>query len=548
MKKVYLMLVLNSLFTTLSAQSFEWAKREGRWAYDYGYGIASDMDGNVYVAGKYEGDSDFSGTTVVSAGNHDAFLAKYSSAGSLTWIRTAGGVNGDYAHSLATDGTNYIYVAGEVEGSGDIVSFPGSSITLTTVGDNDIYLAKYDMDGTLLWAKSAAGYGGEKALDVAYDTAGNVYICGYYTDPVMFNSSNSIAGMGLHDMFLAKYDANGNLDWVKHAGGPGRDEALSVACDQAGNVYVGGMHKDSAVFESVVLASPNGHLNAFIAKYASDGTMSWVKSYGEDYDDVVWSLAVDNSGDLLASGEFIGYVLFDATALTSVGACDVFVTKLDGSGNVVWAKQAGGMLVDRARGLGTDGTNVYITGQYGSTANFGSYPLVSADSSDVFMASLNSSGDFRWATSVGGVADSVETLGYESGIAISADASGYVYATGSVLDGGVFGSTTYDEYGRADIFVAKLAQVGAGVNVQEIASGAGIYPNPATSMITLQLDAQQYGQAEVCIYNAMGQCVYTHKNTGSSKLEIDLTAKERGMYFLQLRTASSIHQQKIILQ
>jgi hypothetical protein len=548
MKKIYLLVLLNAIIYNISAQSFSWAKREGLWAYDYGYGIVNDAAGNVYVAGKYEEDAIFSSTTLTCAGNHDMFLVRYSPTGTIDWVRTGGGVLGDYAHALAIDASDNLLVAGEIEGYGDVISFPGSSITLTSVGDNDILLAKYDNSGNLLWAKSEGYYLSEKALGVCADPSGNIYICGYFTDTTKINGVTYISNGG-HDVFLAKYNASGVFQWVRKAGGPGRDEGLSVKCDASGNVYMCGMHSAGAVFDTQTLSAGGtsyADLDIFIVKYDPAGNMLWVKSPGSDYDDVAWSMVMDNAGTIYIAGEYNAYAVFDSYALTTSGNADIFVAAYDAAGTTLWAKTAGGPLIDRARGLGTDGTNLYITGQFGNTATFGGNTISAPDSSDVFMASLNNSGNFIWATSVGGMADSVETLGYESGNAITAQSTGNVYATGAVLDGGTFGSTTFTKYGRTDVFVAKLIAAGVGIAEAENAGDLQVYPNPSTGMLTItakDLDPQN----ELSIYNYLGQEVYTRSNV-QALTTVDLSGRDKGLYFLKMSTPKGIYKTEIIVQ
>src|ERR1700746_2930812 len=107
MKKIYLLILLGLGFNNIRSQTFSWAKDEGLYAYDYGLGIVTDNSGNVYVAGKYEQNANFSGTILPCNNcNHNIYVAKYSSSGSLTWIQTAGGTLGDYAHAIASDGNN----------------------------------------------------------------------------------------------------------------------------------------------------------------------------------------------------------------------------------------------------------------------------------------------------------------------------------------------------------------------------------------------------------------------------------------------------------
>src|ERR1700752_1042385 len=113
MKKIYLAVALTSVLAS-QAQNFNWAKDDGLYAYDYGYGITTDNSGNVYVAGKYEEHAFFSPDSLPNQGNHDIYLAKYNSSGVLSWVKTAGGEQGDYAHAVACD-NNFVYVAGEIQ-------------------------------------------------------------------------------------------------------------------------------------------------------------------------------------------------------------------------------------------------------------------------------------------------------------------------------------------------------------------------------------------------------------------------------------------------
>jgi hypothetical protein len=550
MRKVYLAVLLNIIFINLDAQNFDWAKREGKYAYDYGYGIATDNSGNVYVAGKYEQDAIFSGTIVPCAGNHDIYLAKYTSSGALTWIQTGGGILGDYAHALACDGSSYVYIAGEIEGTGSVVNFTGSTISLTSVGDNDVCVAKYDLNGNLIWAKSEGSYESEKALGVAYDASGNVYTCGYFTDSTRFGGT-AITGNGYHDIFIAKYDANGNRQWMKHAGGPGRDEALSIKCNSAGEIYICGMYSDGAVFGSTTLNTPTTatgqYLNAFLAKYSSDGTMQWVESAGGDYDDVGWSITIDNSQKVYMTGEFHAYALFDSYALTTNGHGDVFVAAYDASGNAQWAVGAGGTLSDRARGIGTDGNNLYITGQFGSSVNFGSSTVIAMDSSDIFMAGLDNTGAFLWSKSVSGPADPYEPLGYESGNAICADGPNSIYATGALLNGGTFGVFTFNDYDRTDVFITKLNML-VGVDEQEAENLITAYPNPSNGHFDIDLSALQATSAEIKVYNYLGETVSLKKQKASSLINVDISTQDKGIYVVELQTDKKVYRKKIILQ
>jgi hypothetical protein len=542
-------MLLNVLFINLHAQTFDWAKREGLWAYDYGYGITTDNAGNVYVAGKYEENANFSNTILPCQGNHDIYLVKYDAGGALQWVTTAGGSLGDYAEGVTTDGSSYVCIAGEIEGVNNPVYFQNSNITLTSKALNDIFVAKYDLSGNLLWANEAGWYQNDKALSVTHDNAGNIYICGYFNDTAKFGANTFVYGYGGNDIFVAKYDANGNFQWVQKAGGPSRDEAKSIVCDASGNVYITGMFIGTATFGSQQVSAPNGYMDTYLAKYSPSGVLQWVKNAGGAYDDVGWCLAIDNSGRIYMTGEFNAYATFDNIALTTSGNADAYVACYDQNGNVQWAKDAGGTLIDRARGIGTDGTDLYITGQFGSTASFGGHTVVAADSSDIFIAKINSSGNFIWAMSVGGTPDSIETLGYECGNAICAEANGYVFATGSILDNAVFGTTTVTTYDRTDMFVTRVSQASVGIPRYDDNASINIYPNPGTGHFIVDLGDAQDKNVQLTILDELGRVVDQQKVQARAQMNVDITSHDKGIYLVELRDEEQvIARRKIVLQ
>ncbi|MES2568124.1 MAG: T9SS type A sorting domain-containing protein [Bacteroidota bacterium] len=545
MKKIYLIILLAGIFKFNFAQSFEWAKDEGRYAYDYGYGITTDNNGNVYVTGKYEDNAIFSGVTLPCQGNHDIYLAQYSPSGTLNWIKTGGGFNGDYAHAIATNKTSNVYITGEVEDGNAIISFPGSTVTLNPAGDNDIFIAAYDLSGNLQWARTDGYYYNEKALGMALDNTGNIVICGYYYDTTRF-AGIIIPSKGLQDMFVAKYTATGDLLWMKHAGGPGRDEGKSVECDASGNIYVCGMYSDGAIFGSTTYTTANTPFGKFydgyVAKYDPNGTLLWVKSIVGDYDDVAWSITKDNNNKIYVSGEFSGAKFDGSTDVWPNGYADAFVVSYDQNGNYQWVSHGGGPVADRARGIGSDGTTIFMTGQFGLNSNFGTASVTAADSSDIFISALDNMGNFLWTKTVGGIADTFEVNGYESGIAICAQ-TGFVYTTGAILDGGSFDGNNLLSYKRTDAFIAKLSVT---VSLDELLSDHKftVFPNPNTGMFSIK--SNEYEDTQISVSNSLGETCYCGILSGKETI-IDLTQFKSGIYFLKITTQMRSSCQKIII-
>lgn len=568
MKRLCFLMLLNVSFTGIQAQTVAWAKKGGLWAYDYGYGIANDNYGNLYVAGKYEKNAKFNDVTLPCEGNHDMFVAQYSPAGNLNWIRTAGGPSGDYAHALACVG-NFVYAAGEIEGSGNTIKFPGSSVTLKCKGANDVMFAKYSLNGTLVWARRAGGYNSEKVLGITADQSGNVFICGYYKYSTLFETT-SLPGAGKEDIFIAKYDPNGTLLWVKNAGGSGRDEAKSIQCDASGNVYITGLYSNGCKFESQTLTALN--YDVFIAKYSSNGSLVWVKKGGGKYNDVGWSLALDIYGNMYVGGEFNSSSNFGGLTINTTGSSDIFVAKYDLNGNIKWIRKAGGSLSDRARGIACSGSNVYITGQFGKTAYFGPYTKTAVDSSDIFVASLDNSGNFKWVTTASGQADKYEEKGYESGNAICAEPSGNVYATGSMLNGATFGSTTLSAYSRTDVFIVKILSASTRSEdemlvqdnsndsviaeeqpvlrtvIPELKQELNIYPNPGDGNFIMELYAKDDTEYDLLVYNSLGQIVENKKIIAPVSSALDMTGREKGLYIVEVKNSKERYRKKIILR
>jgi hypothetical protein len=534
MKKIYLLLLLGIVFSNLNSQTYSWAKREGLYAYDYGMGITTDPAGNIYVGGKYEMNAVFSGNTLTCAGNHDGYLVKYDPSGNLTWIRTYGGALGDYLDAVTSD-ANYIYVAGEIEGYGTI-TFPGSTVTLQGQGDNDILVAKYDLNGNLMWARSSGMKYNESAIAVACDPSGNVYISGHFSDTTKIGTT-TLYGNTLKDFFVAKYDANGNFLWVRQGGGPGKDDAKSIVCDAAGNVYIAGFYSSGAMIGSTTYSTTSGmYDDTFVAKYDTNGNLMWVQTAGGDYDDVIWGMTIDAAGMLYVTGEFNAAAYFGSTQLITAGNADIFVACYDGNGAIQWAKRGGGPLVDRARGIGTDGTNLYVTGQFGGTALFGTSAVTAGDSSDVFFASMTNTGNFTAAGSITGPADGPESLGYEAGNAITCKDGSNIYATGAILDGGVCGSYSLSPYSRTDAFVVKMTSLLASTHEAKAdPKDFYVYPNPGNGNIMIFSD-KVYPDADVTVYNALGQVITKRSSKTLSKLNIDLSNEQNGIYFVEIKS------------
>lgn len=200
-----------------------WSRQIGTSAADIGYSVAVDGPGNVYLTGSTSG-SLFDGQY---NGGQDAFLARYDPAGTLLWSRQIGTTADDYGRSAVVDGDGNIYIGGSTAGSLLGGTFNG--------GLGDAFVAKYDATGTLLWSRQLGTAGRDGLFDLAVDSVGNVLITGA-TEGSILGGQHS----GANDVFLAKYDPAGALLWSLQLGTASNDYGRGIAVDNDGNVLVTG--------------------------------------------------------------------------------------------------------------------------------------------------------------------------------------------------------------------------------------------------------------------------------------------------------------------
>lgn len=395
--------------------SLLWATQAGGTASDSAVGIAVDMFGNSYVTGFFgsgigkatatfgPGESNQTVLTGTSPFGGDTFIAKYDSSGSLLWTTQAGGTGITMGEAIAVDGQGNSYVTGyfgwgngvstATFGSGEI-----NQTVLTSVTNSfDIFVAKYDTKGALVWAKRTGGPDFDRAFGIAVDEAGSSYVTGMFglfsvgASTAHFGpgeaNETTLTSAGSSDIFVGKYGNSGELVWVTRAGGAGTDWGEAIAVYGVDNTYVSGSFQDTATFgpgeagQAVQFSS--GGADAFVAKYDNEGSLRWVTRAGGPSDDWSSGIAVDEAGNGYVTGFFGEFGTAIATAtfgegeanqtvLTSAGSHDISVAKFDSSGALVWATRAGGEGSDRGLGIAADAAGKsYVTGFFQGTAIFG---------------------------------------------------------------------------------------------------------------------------------------------------------------------------------
>ncbi len=435
-----------------------WATHAGGTEEDFGYGVSALSDGSSIVTGMFFGTATFGSTTLTNAESYDVFTAKVSADGTWAWATKAGGTGEDSGTAISALSDGSSIVTGSFEG---IATF--GSTTLTSAGNDDVFIAKMNADGTWAWAIRAGGGGDDLGYGVSALPDGSSIVTGYFRGTAFFGNTLFASLLGSPDVFIAKVNADGTWAWARKSGGTGLDtgRALSAVPDGDGSSIVTGSFEGTPSFGSIRLGNA-GYTDVFTGRLNAGGTWVWVTTAGGGSNDQGNAISALPDGSSIVTGSFSGTATFGGTPLTSAGNDDVFTARLNADGTWAWATKAGGAGYDYGRGISTlpDGSSI-VTGSFSGTATFGSTTLISAGNDDVFTAKMNADGTWAWATKAGGG-------GGDQGFGISALPDGSYIATGNFRDTAAFGSTTVTSGANsqcspgvelvescADVFVAR---------------------------------------------------------------------------------------------
>ena len=535
--KINLLLLLLNLTTVCAfAQEYQWANAAGWIGQDAARAVTVDDDGNVYVAGQFGGQAEFDTIFITGNGTYDAFLAKYNSSGEIEWVNYAGGPNDDYATGVCIDTEGFIYITGYYLDS----IFFGSQ-KLESEDLHDIFIAKYSSSGDLVWAKSAGGRGEDRGYAITADPHGNIAIAGAATGTSRFGG-NFMVSAGDYDAFIAKYDNNGNCQWVKRGGGNDEDASKGISSDAAGNFFITGYIYGNTVFDTTHLSTTNPtSTDVFIAKYNPWGGFEWIRKCDSYLGDNPYAIATDWQGNSYLTGYFQNETTFGNHTIYAEGYNDAFLTKYNPDGNCEWAKAIGGNDLDVGTSVCVDDFgSVYITGFFDSA-------LVSQDTTyiapgyEVFISKYWWNGDELW-TQIGGGG------GNDFGNAIGVNKFGELVVAGYYNLYGYFGDFVLPLTQQQDIFVVKLSNT-VGINEINSTAFAAAYPNPTRGEITFESAFEENEQLTVTITDATGRVIFSSLEFPlNNKLNITLSEETaNGVYFLNAYNTQQSFLGKIIL-
>jgi hypothetical protein len=306
---------------------------------------------------------------------------------------------GGYIYGVAVNQVGDVFAAGFVSGA-----FPG--FTNTGSGSPDAFIAKYDANANQTWVKQFGTADVDEIKSVAVDGRGDILITGNTTGEFPgFTHSTSFA-----DVFVAKYDTNGNRKWLKQFGTSEDDYATSVAVDSSGNVFIAGYGGQFTGFTSA------GGYDAFLTKFDADGNQIWLKQFGTSREDAISDLVADGNGNVVVVGNTEG--VFDTAA--TPGSVSGFMAKFDANGNKTWLKQFGPGNAFGRRGVAMDGSgNIVVVGSVADALDGQS----ALGDSDAVVAKYDSSGKQLWLKQFG-------TSGADGAYGVAVDTANRVIVSG----------------------------------------------------------------------------------------------------------------------
>ena len=367
-----------------------WAVRAGGLFNDRGWGVEAFADHSCVVVGTFEGAITIgpgqpNETKLTSNGLVDIYVARFDRDGILDWAKQAGGTGTEFAGAIAGFSNGSFVVGGNFEETATFGAGEANETNLISEELADVFVACYNADGTLDWARRANGPDFASCRGIAGFPDGSCVVTAFFNGGFTFGEGEAnetqLVSDEIADIFVARYNADGTLAWARRAGGIATCTGNDIAAFADGSCVVAMRIEGTATIGSggvnEINFTSDGETDVAVARYNADGTLAWAKRAGGLSGDTPWGIATFADGSCVVAGSMSDVATFgpgevNETKLTTTGEFDVFVARLDPSGTLAWAKHAGSVMQDVARDITAfpDGSCV-ITGRFRDTATFG---------------------------------------------------------------------------------------------------------------------------------------------------------------------------------
>jgi len=472
MKKIFLAFIcFQTTFLFSQIPSAIWSKSFGGTSTDESYAVAFDGAGNVCTGGRSSGTVDFDpGTGIynLSTAGSTPYITKFDANGNFLWARNMPGDETAIILEMIVDVSGNVYATGYFRGTLDIDPGPSTNNVTATGGvNNDVFIVKLDAAGNSLWSKTFGNADAQTSWSLDIDNLGNIYVTGTFDgtvdiDPGIGTFNLTAPGAG-ENTFILKLDNAGDFIWAKSFAGIGNIKVRSIKTNSSG-VYVTGDFQGTADFDPGIgtfnVTAGSTTYDAYIVKLDLNGNFEWVKNMAGASGRAGGRTLFVNETEIYLSGSYSGTADLDpgigTSNFTSVGGNDIFILKMDISGNLTWVKGFGGTLTDFSTEIIADGTSVYLSGYFQGTVDFdpdsGVSNKTTMGQNDAFISKFTSGGSFEWVKTYG-------STGHDFANSITVSSSN-LFVSGSFentvdFDGSSL-THTLNSVGGYDVYVLKL--------------------------------------------------------------------------------------------
>ncbi|MEO0312491.1 MAG: hypothetical protein RIQ89_2148 [Bacteroidota bacterium] len=544
-KHIYSIFITLLIFanTTTQAQSWQWAKQLGNddpYFLEYSKMISDGT--NYYLLGTFGGvfytETD---TLYGNSGINDMFIIKYDANGNELWARDIGGsftgINSQYESINGVfDSTNQcIYLSGEFTGTMFLNFSP--FVELTSGGAEDIFLAKMDLDGNILWAKKMGSGYSDNAI-INYRKADHKIVMAGHVDSTGYFNPYVINGGG----FIAIYDTSGNCEYVKNVTPrtPYNIEGFYITFMNKDILLSG--YSDATLYSiDTIPFTPKGGYDGYFARFDSIGNVKWAKQIGgSDFDAVGNIITISNS--IFIMGSFGDTVIVDNDTLITNGR-DILLMRLDENGNTLWKQRMNATGITNYGGIlrNINNSEFALSGTFSGSANFGSLSVTSNSADkDMFIVRFDTNG----------ICTGFNHFGTASSTDLAVNADESIVSCGLFEGSVVIGQNSFTALGVRDIYLAKHDAFTGIPNNQRVRNELYIYANPSTGSFRIRLpdEVKTLSDAVLSVHDHVGKEVGRFILGDKSDSIFDITNASSGLYIVRLTQGSKVYTGKLAVE
>jgi hypothetical protein len=483
-------LIIGFLCLSFSAQAQLFIEKAGGTSNDESMDIASDANGNVYSCGYISNAVNFGGVPIDPAqGQSDIYVSKQNASGQFVWAKRFAGTMDERAYDIYVDANGMIYITGYFYGT---TQFDGFSLSSNN-NSRDLFVAKLDNNGNVLWAKNLGGTNSETGYGVCTDSQGNIILTGQFREQITIGTTtytspiSSISNYPSYDLLLVKFDANGTILWSKVGSSDGENRGIAVACNANDEILLTGQFSDTLTLAGV-LFNNSGYNLGMLAKFSPSGSLDWMHKIiaGQV---MAYDLSINSSKEIYLTGDFKGngfdYIDNNGSHyLNSTYLYNIFLLKIGNNGDFIWGQSDGSNNEVSAQGIDLDNQeNPYICGLF--KCKMGEYSMALSNDSgyfyalgyrDIFLTKYDSQGQRQWFQQYGSAKDdycSGINVDIPDQVVLSGSFERYLFvpSNGSVnsstsslfntsincsINGGLYRMKANANFDNKDIFVMKI--------------------------------------------------------------------------------------------